>query len=333
MQYEIKENKIFIHATKSVESSPDDVINESIIDMERKTLSPDVFTEGDILLPKIRDFIVNSFKSIFESCGVDNIKTVYIIGSILGKYYNDYTDIDCQAVIDTDSETMSKVWDEIEKRFQVGYVYIDDNTHPINFFVRQYTNDEELYPKSIDGIYDVWKNEWIQKFQPKITIDPSIYQVSMNWCRKIEMDIGEIRRDIIEFLFYSNGEKNKDKLSIDVSQIESYRSMKFKEIVYDLSNIRSTMIAMKEWRTVCQKSMTDEYIDKTATPGEITVTYSNAQIFDGIIVWKLLDRFGYITLMGNLRYILNKYDKQELSQEQLITECSKVLHLENLFKH
>ena len=333
MEYAVENNIVHIKKGLIGEISPAKPVEESIIDLERKKLSPDVFTEeDDKLLPKIRDFVVNSFKDIFKSVGIgdDKIKTIYIIGSILGKYYNDYTDIDCQAVIETDAETMVKIWDEIAKRYKVGYVYIDNNTHPINFYVREFTTDAELYPKSIDGVYDIWKDEWVQKNQPRFIIDPTIYKVAMNWSRKIENDIGELRRDIIEYLFYSEGEQNKDKLSVDIWEIESFRTMKFKEAIYDLSNIRSTMSAMKEWRTLCQTELTKEY---EILPAEITVDYKNSSLFDGIIVWKLIDRFGYLTAMGNLKYLLIRYEKTELTKEQLIIEVAKVLNLDDLWKH
>jgi hypothetical protein len=341
IQESIPLNKIISEKTldmmdKSIDSLKDGLVSESLVDLERKRLSPDVFTDDEKLLPRIKDFIVNLFKEIFISAGVseDKIKTIYIIGSILGKYYNDYTDIDCQTVINGDDTEVQKLMDTIWKKYPAGYLYItskeQSNTHPVNLYVRKYTTDEELYPPTIDGIYDLLSDGWIQKIQPKFIIDYSTYEISMSWIRKIEQDINELKRDLVEYVFYSEGEKNKDKLAIDISQIESYRTMKFKEIIYDLSNIRTTMGVLKDWRTKCQLGMVEEYKE---VPVEIIIDYKNFITFDGIITWKLADRFQLISIMGAVRYVFSSYEKNELSKEQLIIELSKVLNVLGTSKH
>jgi len=307
-------------------------VSESLVDLPRKALESEIWGDNQKLKPEVRDFILKNFEDIFKKLSIDDkqVKSIYIVGSIVGKYYNDYTDIDVHAVLEGESdEIIDKIGLELGRKFKNGYIYMPNSTHPINFYVLRYTKDEELYPATIDGVYDIWKDEWIQKKQPNIEIDMSIYEVSLNWSRKIELDIGELRRDLIEYLYYNEQEQKTDKIEVEGSKVSSLKQMKWKELLYDLAAIKDTMTSLKYWRTECQKKVAEEYKE---LPEKIEVDYKNSDIFDGIIVWKLLDRFEYISLMGNLKYIFSLFNEDAYTKEDVLEQTRGVLKIDNLWK-
>jgi len=311
-------------------------IGESLVDFEQKTLAKKVWTKDEKLKPELKKFILKIFDEIFKKLDIEKnrVKTIYIIGSITGKYYNDYTDVDTQAVVEFENEEdYEKALELLKKKFTYGYVYppnMPDFKHPINFYIRMYESDEDLYPATIDGIYDVLKDKWIQKAHTKINIDKTSYDIAMNWARKIEIDVGELKRDLIEYLFYKESEKNIENLAIPKESLTALRNQKLKEVLYDLDGIANTMAVLRQWRQDCQIKIIEEYKD---LPKEINVNIKNLDNFVGIIVWKILDRFGYVVMMGRIKSIFRDYQDNEIDKEKLIEQIADLILPKDLWKH
>ena len=121
--------------------------------------------DGDELNLRVRDKLMTIADDFWESCNIKWVKpkTVVLTGSICNFNWSSFSDIDVHVVVD---------FSEIHERKDFVQEYFDEkkndwnNTHDnLNIFgypVELYVEDVDAETES-NGIYDLWKNEWIKK--------------------------------------------------------------------------------------------------------------------------------------------------------------------------
>lgn len=121
--------------------------------------------DGDELNLRVRDKLMEIADDFWESCNIKWVKpkTVVLTGSICNFNWSSFSDIDVHVVVD---------FSEIHERKDFVQEYFDEkkndwnNTHDnLNIFgypVELYVEDVDAETES-NGIYDLWKNEWIKK--------------------------------------------------------------------------------------------------------------------------------------------------------------------------
>ena len=121
--------------------------------------------DGDELNLRVRDKLMTIADDFWESCNIKWVKpkTVVLTGSICNFNWSSFSDIDVLVVVD---------FSEIHERKDFVQEYFDEkkndwnNTHDnLNIFgypVELYVEDVDAETES-NGIYDLWKNEWIKK--------------------------------------------------------------------------------------------------------------------------------------------------------------------------
>ena len=128
-----------------------------ILDPVHKTLAPDVWDDNRKLLPPIRKAILRRLKTKFP---MEQIKEVFIIGSITGYQYGADSDIDINVSIDVPQDTDMKLKTHAVK--DINGEAAPGSSRPINFFVQRYYPEvEQNYKKAKFGVYDVIENRWI----------------------------------------------------------------------------------------------------------------------------------------------------------------------------
>lgn len=121
--------------------------------------------DGDELNLRVRDKLMTIADDFWESCNIKWVKpkTVVLTGSICNFNWSSFSDIDVHVVVD---------FSEIHERKDFVQEYFDEkkndwnNTHDnLNIFgypVELYVEDVDAETES-NGIYDLWKNEWVKK--------------------------------------------------------------------------------------------------------------------------------------------------------------------------
>ena len=121
--------------------------------------------DGDELNLRVRDKLMEIADDFWESCNIKWVKpkTVVLTGSICNFNWSSFSDIDVHVVVD---------FSDIHERKDFVQEYFDEkkndwnNTHDnLNIFgypVELYVEDVDAETES-NGIYDLWKNEWVKK--------------------------------------------------------------------------------------------------------------------------------------------------------------------------
>lgn len=120
---------------------------------------------GDELNLRVRDKLMEIADDFWESCNIKWVKpkTVVLTGSICNFNWSSFSDIDVHVVVD---------FSEIHERKDFVQEYFDekkndwnnahDNLNIFGYPVELYVEDVDAETES-NGIYDLWKNEWIKK--------------------------------------------------------------------------------------------------------------------------------------------------------------------------
>lgn len=118
-----------------------------LLDTPQKQLAVDVWTSKKKMIPQLKEHILAELYKILPK---EQIKALYVIGSITGYKYTDTSDIDINVHIDPFDETMDKqkVTGAVNGFLGLG------GRHPVNFFVQPYKPDTD-WQDAIFGVYEI----------------------------------------------------------------------------------------------------------------------------------------------------------------------------------
>ena len=127
----------------------------SVISVPKDTLAPTVFDSTNKLLPRVRKYILETILKVVPS---EDIRGMYIRGSITGYKYNENSDVDVDVAIENWDESISKV----RLTRQINGNTAPNSTHPIDFYLNPWDEMYEInLSKSSVGVYDVLANGWL----------------------------------------------------------------------------------------------------------------------------------------------------------------------------
>jgi len=138
--------------------------NAGLLDTPQKQLAVDVWDSKKKLIPQLKDHIISELYKILPK---DQVKALYLIGSITGYKYTDTSDIDINVHIDPFDETIDKqkLTGNVNGFLGMG------SRHPVNFFVQPYT-PETSWQDAMFGVYEILSEKWIN--------DPPLYNTIRN---------------------------------------------------------------------------------------------------------------------------------------------------------
>ena len=281
----------------------------SIFDYPRSDLDKNIWQmddSGPTLKREVKDEIITDLLSALRRDGYkvpeEWISNLYYIGSTATYQHKDDSDIDITMSIDYDDyrkTNKSDLSDDdirnelIDVLLKINEKILTGTNHPINYFIRPPDKPEVI---SV-AIYDIINDMWI--VSPKHTpVDEykhpkdykGVYNEAIAWARRFDLQVGELRRDMIEYMEIKNhiallSNDDKKKLS------DSLRAH-FDEVVNNLKLISDEFEQIKHDRVKAYES--DEYDN-----------VNDMQKSRENIVYKLLERYKYIKL---LKLINKTYD-------------------------
>jgi len=278
-------------------------LNESVVDFEKKDLNPALWKDKK-LKKEVTDQIWKAIDSVLDDVKLkrEDVTSIFLEGSNLTYYYNKYTDIDIHLYIegiDKNEEKKNEVGLAINE-FNKKEVFIKDTHNNLELYLM----GEEQYKRLSGPRYDLVKDEWLANPE-KIDVPSEMYkaavEIALTFARDLDLAVGEIKRDIVEYIALEK--EIEDMLNVDVSQFKTARSLKLDEIKADLEALATKEQLIKDMR---RKAYSEEYV-----PQEETLYYIKAGETDRSytlynMIFKILQRFGYIDPLKMLKYNIYK---------------------------
>jgi len=275
-----------------------DFINESIIDIPRRTYAPKVFDDADTNNPKIKDSVlkqINTQLKEFES-EYPILKTS-LIGSILTKRYRNDADLDINVLFDVPTDKQEEERTRLSKKYlsaknpdNIQGKLIPGSEHPINFY---FITDKQTYDdqnKKADAVFDMESNKFIKKPE-NFTFDKNLYLKDFE--KKVqELDVikGELKRDIIDYRELEELEPNEvlnlqDKINIKLDEIE--------DSIEQIVKVGDGVDADR--RAAFDKDMSPDEIQKFGIKNRLPKN----------VIYKMLEKYHYLKFYKKCQKILD----------------------------
>lgn len=286
-------------------------LTESIVDIPKGNLDQSVFQfDSDGSPPKMITSIKKQIEMDLERFQtLVMLEDVYIVGSILTKYYTQNSDIDVNMVVsktDIDDVRQGKILlliKELNGKLAVG------TTHPINYYILLDNMDETKY----DGIYNFNNDQWTKL---PVNIDFNLSQYLNNFHKivgKIDLTLAQLRRDIIDYDALS--EFSDD----DVNNLQTILKRKLFEITEKIETLVDIKNNIKKRRKQAfQRPMTPEEIQH----------YKTKNMLPENVVEKLLQKYYYWDFIVKLEKIIDS--RKILGEPDAITpdELQKIKQIQ-----
>ena len=287
-------------------------INESIIDIPRRTYATGVFDNADTSNPKLKSSVrkqaLDGIKT-FEKFG--KVVKYTLIGSILTKQYREDADLDINILFDIPGSQaeQEKVHEKIrEYQGTINGKTIPGTKHPINFFS---IIDPATFNKAreqADGTFDIDKNEFMKRPKPD-KFEPEKYVADFQK-RVSEIDVvkGELERDMIDY------EELKHLGKDEIQNLDKLISKKLDEIKDSIN----TLIDIGDKTTQDRK---DVFL-KDMSPDEIR-KFGVKNRMPKNVIYKMLEKYHYLKFFKHLKDIMDdgKITPDELKSLSKIKEA------------
>ena len=282
-------------------------MNESVIDIPRRTYAPNVFDDEDTSDPKIKANVkVMIDKQIKEFEKEYPVLKTTLIGSILTKRYRNDADLDINVLFDVPEDKREEERLRLYKKFlsssnpdNIQGKLIPGTKHPVNYYI---ITDRETYDsqnEKADAVFDIESNRFIKRPED-FTFDINLYLKDFE--KKVqEIDVikGELKRDVIDY------DDLKELEPSDVRDIKDRVDAKVQEIKKDLQDIIDIGDKVDAERRAA--------FDRDMTPDEIRA-YGIKNRLPKAVIYKMLEKYHYITFFKRCKKIL---DDDEVSPDEI----------------
>jgi predicted nucleotidyltransferase len=262
------------------------LLKESILDPQRPTLDPSIFTGLDsepTVRPEVRTKILAGISKLMKHVDVVDYT---IIGSILTRQYNQTSDIDVNILV-------SATENEMEELRKLAITYsgeiIFGTKHPIQYHVLNSKDDFDNANASAEAVFNLNKNRYIRKPTEK----PFHVEKYMEKFKRAVKDIEDLKGDLQDDLMDYSELKRLSK-----AEVEDLCKLIEKE----LSDIESSALGLVDLYKKVTKERADSF-KKPLTAKDIR-EYGTKTRLPGNVVYKLLERHYYIQFLEKVKQIM-----------------------------
>lgn len=261
-------------------------LSESVLDIPRDGLDPDVFQFPDqgapVINARIKQQIIDGVSQIHL---VVPVLDYFVIGSILTQQYNDHSDIDvtCEVGIEIGPVVVEKLvalLKNINGRLAIG------TRHPVNFFIVNGEFDQD----KTEAIYDVANDRWTKEAETTPFNVRRFMSKYKDKLQGIDLATAELRRDLIDY------DELKELDDNDIANIE----FEVKKILSNIEASVADIIKMYDDARILRKGA----FEKDMSPMEIRKFGKKNNLPDNI-VYKMMERYFYRDLVLKLKPLLS----------------------------
>lgn len=290
----------------------------SILDYQRKSLSPVLWDHNNLLKDSVKRFIYNSLEGFFIFGNVEGydefIKAVCIGSSIATYYYKDDSDLDVKVVIDIDvfkkyNPSSSSYIDEeiLESLIKTGRkshwltAMVPTTLHQLDvhfFSVEEFKN---LNLIKYDSLYRVDTGKWLKKpkklmggYSPSIILDIA-KERAKPYLDKISSDIEQLKINCIDFIILQDYLKGLD--ADDLKEV--YKE--FKKILDRLDTALDVVVSDKDLLKMVRK----ENFNKKELTTDLEKIMNSLNYSQGNLIFKIVQRYGYMRILKEIKEIYN----------------------------
>lgn len=254
----------------------DDKMNKTLpIYTLQETMNPEIWV-GDGKNARLKRGIKNKIMdSVRKSLGKHGgtPKRIIIVGSSVGYRWREDGDIDVH----------------VEGKFP-NFDYEVDEYPVVNSKLKiEIALMNKKIPKTrVEGMYSITNDKWIkppERYSGKVFWNPLIEE-AISWARKIDLDMGELKRDLLEYVLYKESKSDNTVLARKADEIKS-----------DLNSIIETWDSVKDARTLALKG-------KSAETRFFKNPSKSRMLNPENLVMKLLQRFQYVELMKRVKSLV-----------------------------
>lgn len=305
----------------------------SIVDYPRATLCPlvwDLSVDPPKLKADVKRKIIDNFYEKLKKKYPDidwryEFNEMHITGSMGTYQYTAKSDIDVHVIVRDadylkrlfkDENIIDKLQDYVRSDAVSGWLI---DSHPVNYYL---VTDRVMDMKG-DALYQVFTDVWIKlpekisvfEFEPKEQYK-DVWLKAKQWMDKFIIGIAELQRDIKDIIELEEwlSELSDDELEWLERKIED----KIVEINEDLEILSEQFTEVHEERKKAYSNDLEDVVD---------FYIKSRSLRPGNVQWKFLEKYGYVTLLANLRHI---YQSKDLSDEEKVVRTKELLERFNL---
>ena len=289
-------------------------IQESIIDIPRKTYAPAVFDNADTNNPKLKASVVKQIQDQIKVFEKEFPVIKYgLIGSILTHRYRNDADLDINVLFDVpeservaERERLSLEYLSAKNPDNIQGKLIPGTKHPINYY---FVTDEATYKdqeKKADAVFSITRNVFVKR-PDDFTFNIDDYIADFN--KKVqEIDVvkGELKRDIVDY------DELKELSPNDIENLQGRIESKLEEIENDIEDIIKIGDGVDAERR--------NAFDTDMSPDEIR-KYSIKNRLPKNVIYKMLEKYHYITFFKKCKKILDDGEVTDAEIDSLKTEA------------
>ena len=287
-----------------------------------------------LLRPEVEEFINDRLRRTIGTKlkGMDKWLVTKLIGSsIATQFWKEDSDIDIKLVIDekefkkenpefgrTTTDQMKDSLLEIFDEFK-GKPIFQYKKHPMEIYPTPSSIIQtEDFLNHFDSLYDIDNHVWIKS--PKM-VDPDDYdrdetvmegeEMALEWAHGWDMDLGRLKRKVKEFELVLNHLKT----------LSPERKAKFKDKIENLKQgLTDDIEKLYKEKELVKKEYNDSY---ESYDDDLEKYYGSVNALPEVIRIKMLNMWGYISIIKALNKIIENKDEIEASDVKKIDEALK----------
>lgn len=280
-------------------------LSEAPIDLVRDSLDKAMFDDKEEMKPEIVEFLKNIVDDLDDNV-TPVIGRALVKGSILSYQWLAHTDVDLLVEIDENinDHQWDIIGDDIEKRYDG--LLIPGTKHPLQVFAKRGKYDFG----NADGIYDLYRGWQKGPYTHEADLNQYMDQFEKT-VQSIDLDTGELRRDIIDFNIMNDLPKD------EVKGIKAMLRSKLDEINDDVDGLLNARQKVKDSRRFA--------FDRDMTPEEIK-KFGSKNLLPANIIQKMLERYHYMGFLGELKDL---HDDDKIDEDDM-DELANIFNLDDM---
>lgn len=282
----------------------------SILDFPRKRLPEAIWEYLDEeelphLRSELRERIFNKVRGELAKFGL-SYHRIMLYGGSASYQWNPGADVDTSVYVKWGGKYSNDQVEKIQDYFKK--VEFEFGGHPVHFFLK--APDQEVPIEISDAAYDVTRDKWVlpplvlpEDFDPEGFFKPFI-KVAEKEAKHFDLELGELSRDYVTLRKHQEALPDVENQGLVQKRIHEL----VESVSHKISKLVGEYLDVREDRNSLYIKLREELLES----GEIS---RMARFQEPEIVWKYLDRAGYLKVLDALKKLWDSGKLKEFLEQ------------------